>query len=1231
MISSIHERYTEIYEKLKEISTRYENAEGQLTAAHEQDEVAKQKRIENLREQLKKIEEYGEKVDYFRHMAERHLQSKNLLTITPRELNFNRLRNWAMMIDPTETDDPYAQRIYVQAKCNELFLQQKKEAFEASLHSLLEDDGQPDAALRDAVAELQRRLVEECRAVVESEAFDQLAGELTALHKHYVDEQQLQSIREQETEGETVGVGVYAQALPVLEPLRYAAKAKLGEYYDSKTSSILLPVAHSTAHEVIFSVGCTAAKEKKLFRGIQHYLLNTISKTAIGSRRITIIDGLHFNHSVLGALRPMEGSTVIDPIPRDAEQAVDALRQIVSSFADIDEALGLADTVAEFNASAEPKDRLQRRLLVLVGYPSAFSGEARNYIKRILLNHAHYGISVILADSQGMAGTEDKNELPVEIADNFYRIYMGPRKETIAPGGGSAQHFRWYELRSNLSEVYLETIRGLETRVAHLGNEYIKRVDLENIPPYERGKKSIVLPYGVDSKDEMHSISFDNENFASFLMGASGSGKSTLIHTLITGILRDYHPDDVELWLADFKMSEFAQYMDPLPPHVKYILLDESPELVYDLVDRLTEKMMERQRFFMHNRELKKVENVPKDIYMPVIFVILDEFSIMSQALYDSEIYKLRLQNLLAKGRALGIKFIFASQTFTKGVAGLTNTAKDQIQSRIAMKNSYTEINDTLELTPGVKTEQVKTWMEALPPYFTLTKTREGEGLVVKRLKGMYFKGAGNEAMAPQRRLIERLNSRMRKIEQADYDPGQLDTYVDKHPVIVDGNSYRSFKAGRILQMIDDFRADQRDEVSPEDMVFTFGTPRKMVNAKFAVVTNESRENLLMLARSTEQACAMSLIETAMRTFELQGGDVQVWAYHKNRLYRTYKDSHFALHSVAEGMDEICDAIRALKDKIRRKESGNRLIVLLGMEQICSDFELIDFDSEAEQHSSVTATAANIQKLQPKTEEELQDAKAVLDLQKGFQEAYDIDAKIDQWIDDGWSDEEIEAEEDRLFAKFKAENGIADAPVEAAAQAEEDPFTQGLRLQQKFRTECNIEELEDRWMEEGWSAEQIMAEEDRLFAEFVEAEDDMPTIAIPEIEAEADEKTVEPEATAETAEDEKGAYNALEDFKYIVRQGSRFGYHFMLCLSNLSDLHSTKLQKDLFRHKLAFQISGEDASNLFANRAASKLPEHICQYSDNLETYSLRPFIHEGIVWDGWDVDADGEAVNSII
>lgn len=51
-------------------------------------------------------------------------------------------------------------------------------------------------------------------------------------------------------------------------------------------------------------------------------------------------------------------------------------------------------------------------------------------------------------------------------------------------------------------------------------------------------------------------------------------------YSSIAGLIRNYHPDNVELWLADFKQLEFKRYIKHLPPHVKYVLLDESTELV---------------------------------------------------------------------------------------------------------------------------------------------------------------------------------------------------------------------------------------------------------------------------------------------------------------------------------------------------------------------------------------------------------------------------------------------------------------------------------------------------------------------------------------------------------------------------------------------------------------------------------------------------------------------------
>jgi hypothetical protein len=108
----------------------------------------------------------------------------------------------------------------------------------------------------------------------------------------------------------------------------------------------------------------------------------------------------------------------------------------------------------------------------------------------------------------------------------------------------------------------------------------------------------------------------------------------------------------------------------------------------------------------------------------------------------------------------------------------------------------------------------------------------------------------------------------------------------------------------------------------------------------------------------------------------------------------------------------------------------------------------------------------------------------------------------------------------------------------------------------------------------------------------------------------------------------QGEYNAKDDFQYIVKQGSRNGYHFMLYLNSFSDIKQTALKLDMFRHRLAFTVSDEDSRELFGNKYASSLPEHICQYYNTMERFSFRPYLHNEIGWEGWDVDNNGNAVS---
>lgn len=121
-----------------------------------------------------------------------------------------------------------------------------------------------------------------------------------------------------------------------------------------------------------------------------------------------------------------------------------------------------------------------------------------------------------------------------------------------------------------------------------------------------------------------------------------------------------------------------------------------------------------------------------------------------------------------------------------------------------------------------------------------------------------------------------------------------------------------------------------------------------------------------------------------------------------------------------------------------------------------------------------------------------------------------------------------------------------------------------------------------------------------------------------------------PEDMKQAEDDIKEAWSdPMEDLVYLIRQASICGTHFMLHLNQFSDLSNMQgVKVQFFRYRLAFQISTDDSYSMFASKIAFKLPEHICQFSDTLDSYSFRAYLHKGVSWDGWEISDNGELIN---
>ena len=1167
-MGALFEIYNQVVLKTRQIQERIQSIDNEIKRLSTDHSESRLARIAKLEEQLVKIDDYLLKIKGFQELAKKNLDSQNVLTIEAPpgyRVNLNRLRNWAMMIDPSSSNDPYAQRVYIVAKCDEWFLEKKKKEFQERIEQLKNEQNEDKSEDINRLIESKQSLVTALNQFAMSSEMIDFAKRVVEDNDQYWFKQAPDTFINPSSPLEFISPGAYALTLPFEREQRASIKNLIGSYYDVESGKVLLPITLNNRSEYVLTVTCSPFKRKNLDKALQNLILLSLTSNPAGSRRIQVIDGVRYNSSSLGGLKQIEGTFVCDQIPRNPEQLGNTLEQIVSSLADIDETIEQFDSVKEYNEQAEETKRVPLRTLVLIGWPSAYEAHDRELIQRIMTNYERYGISIIaIKYSNNDKMDEDLKLYPEYAMQNAIHISMMQNETTITIPGKQTQRFTWYTFSETLQDNFLRSLNEHYHARKTIGNEYIKRYSLTEIPAYVRTYKPIELPFGVDGKDDAHSVSFENENFATYLVGASRSGKSTLLHTLIAGLIRNYHPDNVELWLADFKQLEFKRYINHLPPHVKYVLLDESTELVFDLIDKLTNEMLQRQQLFarLGVQRIDQVDTTTLDKPLPVIFVILDEFSIMSQSIAESPIYKLRLQNILAKGAALGIKFLFSSQTFTTGVAGLTATARAQIQQRIAMKGSKEEISETLELSAALKTEQVRNWMEALPPHYALVKFRISADTLpqVKRYLVMYFKD-----YSPRDRMIEQIKDGMHVVDS--YNPNDITSYTNKHPVLVDGNAYDAFNADELSEYINNIKHNGISDLAGDEMLLSFGTPRLMEKMKCAVLSSETRENIILFSRAAEQACTVSVVLSALRSYKEQGGKVQIWAYEKDRLYRAYKQifTDYGIE-VIEGIDAVCDAISLLKQSILKKESGNTLIALIGMERICLDFDFIDDSPSSSTSSEKGSTIGS--------------------LRQSFIES---GAVVN-------SDSE-EAKRQYALAWIKRRNSLK----------------KGYASQGK-----NPEEIAELLQKDELAFRQEQGLENAF----------KPTSSMPQpINQISHIQTNFPKDDSLSFE-RKGAYKAQDDFTYIVKQGSRLGYHFMLNLSAFADLKQCGLKIDYFRYRMAFQLSVEESRNVFNSKIASSIPEHICQFDDTLEKYSFRPYLHKGIGWDGWSVAENGKVIS---
>ncbi len=427
---------------------------------------------------------------------------------------------------------------------------------------------------------------------------------------------------------------------------------------------------------------------------MQSVMLRYLTGLPAGKVRFTIMDpvGLGRNFAAFMHLADFSGTLVNDRIwtePQQIEQRLGELNLHIETviqnylrneFATIEQYNEQAAEVAE-----------PYRILVVADFPTGFSETMAKRLVAIAKSGPRCGVYLIL-------GLDTSQPLPPGI--------------TRADLAANAVRVHWKDGRPVLRQVELEPFplvldeppsNEVMTLWLHRVGEEARdanrvEVPFEVIAPRpedywtSQSTNSVSIPLGRSGATKLQPLSLGRGTAQHTLIaGRTGSGKSTLLHALITNAALMYHPDQLEMYLIDFKKGvEFKTYATHRLPHARVVAIESEREFGLSVLQRLDQELRTRGDQFrdLGVQDLAGFRELKPELPMPRTLFIVDEFQ--EFFVEDDKLAQeasLLLDRLVRQGRAFGIHVILGSQTLS-GAYSLARSTLGQMAVRIALQCS---------------------------------------------------------------------------------------------------------------------------------------------------------------------------------------------------------------------------------------------------------------------------------------------------------------------------------------------------------------------------------------------------------------------------------------------------------------------------------------------------------------------------------------------------------------
>lgn len=364
-------------------------------------------------------------------------------------------------------------------------------------------------------------------------------------------------------------------------------------------------------------------------------------------------------------------------------------RRILTESKEIEEALkhlyeylkvNLQEKLAGFRDFAHynenEKDPLPLKALFLSGV-DALSQNALYYLEKIMRFGSKNGVlSFVNLESEKNKSAEDLKRHAEFFKDttSFERLkYLNI--EVINDHGIQSQHMKDF---ADKIKAYYEKKKAVKRELK----------DLQKDEKFwtESSQFKVSVPVGWDINHKEVCFEIGEAQNHTLICDHSGSGKSNFLHVLIQNLAFYYAPNEVQLFLLDYKEGvEFNAYTDPnILEHARLVSVASSVGFGVSFLSWLCKEMQKRAELFKQFK-VKDLSDYRKHEKMPRLIVVIDEFQVLfsGNSTKEKESVEQSLNTLLKKGRSYGVHLILATQTMRGGE--IDSSFKAQIANRIAL------------------------------------------------------------------------------------------------------------------------------------------------------------------------------------------------------------------------------------------------------------------------------------------------------------------------------------------------------------------------------------------------------------------------------------------------------------------------------------------------------------------------------------------------------------------